>query len=371
MREGYNSLKEKSDSIFLKEYESANQILASIEDIHSLLQCTIVKSDKSRNDSQVTIGDILDFSDIANRYECPSCNQKLELINNELKIVKELQSQNCHNNIYYSDQLIENVKRNRQNIMHILREGHISKDAHVSKLRDMKIKYRQILNEKEKCEKRMFQQVEKINSLEVVLYSIQNCIDIDSEETIDIQYIDDEISRIKTLLEKCEYDRNRKNALDDEISDLSQKLSELNVKDVDSIQEEINGWSEKLTLIVDKLRVYEEKYRQLLEYEEQEKHSKAISKFKSDLKEAKGKYNDISLRYEALEKLRTKTIQAELLALDGVIDNINSHAKQYLDLMFVDPPISASITQFKKLKSNDTKFSLNVRIQYKGNGGGR
>lgn len=68
----------------------------------------------------------------------------------------------------------------------------------------------------------------------------------------------------------------------------------------------------------------------------------------------------------ALLTLRNLSHQAEILALDSVVKNINEHAKVHLDQIFSTDPMMIKVELFKQMK-NDLKCKMNTVIQYAGN----
>ncbi len=73
--------------------------------------------------------------------------------------------------------------------------------------------------------------------------------------------------------------------------------------------------------------------------------------------------------YESAIILKEKITQAESIAMINIINSINTHAHQYLDLFFQDNPISVRLEAFKETKKGSvtqTKPQINIQIEYKG-----
>jgi DNA repair exonuclease SbcCD ATPase subunit len=77
-------------------------------------------------------------------------------------------------------------------------------------------------------------------------------------------------------------------------------------------------------------------------------------------------YEKSKFRYSALLKIKEKSYEAEMLALENTITNINIHAKHYLDMMFEDNPIIVQLENCKKDSKNNIKLKMNLSILYKG-----
>ena len=70
-------------------------------------------------------------------------------------------------------------------------------------------------------------------------------------------------------------------------------------------------------------------------------------------------------KYSSALMLKEKISEAENIVLMNIINSINYYAKIYLDLFFVDDPISVILSAFKETKKVN-KPSINIEIYYKG-----
>jgi DNA repair exonuclease SbcCD ATPase subunit len=73
-------------------------------------------------------------------------------------------------------------------------------------------------------------------------------------------------------------------------------------------------------------------------------------------------------RYSAATLLRDKILQAESIAITNIINSINIHAQEYLDLFFPNDPIVVRLSAFKECKKRNVsaKPQINMEIDYKG-----
>ena len=69
--------------------------------------------------------------------------------------------------------------------------------------------------------------------------------------------------------------------------------------------------------------------------------------------------------YAASTLLKDKILEAESLAILNIINSINIHAQEYLDLFFPDNPIVVRLLPFKTTKKS-VKPQINIEIDYKG-----
>jgi len=70
-------------------------------------------------------------------------------------------------------------------------------------------------------------------------------------------------------------------------------------------------------------------------------------------------------KYAAAILLKDKILQAESLAVGNIVNSINTHAQEYLDLFFPSDPIVVRLLPFKQTKKS-TKPQINIEIDYKG-----
>ena len=89
-----------------------------------------------------------------------------------------------------------------------------------------------------------------------------------------------------------------------------------------------------------------------------------IEKWRGESQTQNKSLKEKEILYTDLLTLREKSNQAEILALESIVENINEFSKYYLDIMFADP-IIVRIENYKQTKK-DLKCKMNVYIQYKG-----
>lgn len=70
-------------------------------------------------------------------------------------------------------------------------------------------------------------------------------------------------------------------------------------------------------------------------------------------------------QYAAATLLKDKILQAESLAIQNIVNSINIHAQEYLDLFFPEHPIVVRLLPFKTTKKS-VKPQINIEIDYKG-----
>jgi DNA repair exonuclease SbcCD ATPase subunit len=71
--------------------------------------------------------------------------------------------------------------------------------------------------------------------------------------------------------------------------------------------------------------------------------------------------------YAAATQLKDKIMEAESIAMENVIDSINTHSRVYLDCFFADNPIAVQLLPFKENKKGTAaKPQICIQIEYKG-----
>jgi DNA repair exonuclease SbcCD ATPase subunit len=103
---------------------------------------------------------------------------------------------------------------------------------------------------------------------------------------------------------------------------------------------------------IEEWKRYEEEY---IRYKEWSSKVKSLT----DLEQQSKK------EYSAATYLKDKILEAESLSILNIINSINIHAQEYLDLFFPDNPIVVRLLPFKTTKKS-VKPQINIEIDYKG-----
>ena len=149
--------------------------------------------------------------------------------------------------------------------------------------------------------------------------SMKNTHNDKYESIKDISYLKDIISSSQDKIEE------------------SQTKKEIALKNVDQIDN-----YNKYNIEKDKYKIFKEKVSDL---EEKEKEDKK--------------------KYTAALFFKEKILEAESIAMQNIVDCINTHAQIYLDYFFPDNPINVKLMCFKETKKNN-KPQINIEIDYKG-----
>ena len=143
-----------------------------------------------------------------------------------------------------------------------------------------------------------------------------------------------------------------------EMNNLNLVELELKVKNCQVELEQYRSDVVKHQQNVEKIQIYRRYETELNEYRQAE------TRF-LDIQESEKKARD---QYHAALMLRDKILEAESIAIANIIDSINFHAHEYLELFFPDNPITIHLQSFKQSKKSNTavKPQINLEINYKG-----
>lgn len=109
-----------------------------------------------------------------------------------------------------------------------------------------------------------------------------------------------------------------------------------------------------LSTLLDKAKEYE---RQLNEY----------LKYKQNLTMSENEYKKAEQTFTCVKKFRDAIITSEFLAINSLIEEINTHLQQHLNLFFPDNPITIEVKLFKENEKKKTvKNQVHVSVGYRG-----
>ncbi len=213
----------------------------------------------------------------------------------------------------------------------------------------------------------LISQREKIKALEAKLNN-KVSLKIDEEELrhmIQVQRqnkikIESYQKKIKTLKAELKITTE---TLESIISDHKTEYTEIH--DIVDIEVEI----QKITAEIEDLKKKGEQYElNLAKIDKYKKYVEEMNRFK----EWRDKVNMFTeeetknrQKYAAATLLKEKILQAESMAILNVVNSINVHAQEYLDLFFPVDPIVVRLMPFKQTKKT-TKPQINLEIDYKG-----
>ncbi len=281
-------------------------------------------------------------------YKCPCCGKNLCLKENQLAETQEKREGPSYDS--WINTLKESLNYTQKEDHQHLLDQHLLASEELSKLK--KIRDGNILPEHLQ---RSLKRLEAIRTCEPE--------DIDEEE------LDKQIEKLENYLEQQWKLQSSISNIEKALEKGYKEIESLNVKSMSVDGEKLRNQLLDISNKLERTLISTEKYNKtkylLGEYKSYLKHVEAIKKWQKKLKSYQRSYETLRQRHTDLMILREKSNQAEVLALDSITENINEHAKHYLDEMFQTDPIVVRIETCKQTKK-DIKCKMNTMIQYRG-----
>jgi exonuclease SbcC len=341
-------------------------------------------------------------------YQCPSCNTSLRFqdkqlvfshceipheeididelknnINNKTKTINKLQylipeEENKLKRYNQTCQEIEQIKNNYESDIPSKTEA----EETIEYLKEYKKSQLELEKKKKKLENnindkvfsstvemfknQILKQKEKIRNLESLM-KFGNLEDNINEEELrqDIQIQRQNKDKISV------YEKNIKNlsqelktvqdSLDHETEMFSLKYKEIRdvENDLISTKNELETLKNNLTDHSNNLSKIEQYNKNQEEIKKYKDESEKIEKLREDETKNRKKYSSALM-------LRDKIAEAESISVTNIINSINIHVQDYLDLFFPNDPIVIRLCPFKTTKKNENKPQINLEIDYKG-----
>jgi len=335
-------------------------------------------------------------------YDCPKCHTNLKLTDSGLEIFDEdilpdngdidtieRKIKTIQNDILKSERKIVDTEKRAEKIEYLQTEIDSVKNKYETDIPDINEltetleymkEYKRIQNE---LEKKLKIPLEFSGSLEVFKEQIDKSkknLEKMGKKIEKIQdNIDEEELRENILVQKRAKEKlfeisNSINVLNSEIKDTKAEidvflqnfyLNYKETKEIKDIEKDIEETEKKLNEYRELEKQYTLNLEKIQEYnrekEKNDKYKEWIDKHE-DLSEREKKSRD---KYAAATLLKEKILQAESIAVLNIINSINIHAQEYLDIFFPNDPIVVRLTPFKETKKT-TKPQINIEIDYKG-----
>jgi len=345
-------------------------------------------------------------------YECPSCHSSLRFQDNELHLfqntfpkyekttVEDLKEEitKISNVIKRLENLIPTeeakIKRCKEIALEIESlegqyEGEIPTKEEVESTIEYMKEYKRSQTELDKKLKHLEESLTKnIFSSSVELFqsqlinqkehikSIQDTLNLENISLeIEEEDLRNKIQKQKNNKEKMiEYEKQNKIS-EKELKIITESLKEIEenftnkykiIQDVNILQLKIDEKTSEMQELKQKLELAEKNYNQIEEYKKYKESMERYKEWDVKVKELEEKEENKRKRYAAAMMLKDKILEAESLAILNVINSINIHAQEYLDIFFPNDPIVVRLLPFKTTKKNTNKPQVNLEIDYKG-----
>jgi DNA repair exonuclease SbcCD ATPase subunit len=200
---------------------------------------------------------------------------------------------------------------------------------------------------------------------------LENNFNSNLDETELRKKITDETSlleQIKSLKQRILESQRQKEKIETEINTLNNTHIKKYTK-VNSVEEIISLKNAKTDIILENQKKRDEIQIILQQIEKYKEYEKTLESWQNIYKKKtylEAQEIEERKRHAAACLLRDKILEAESIAIQNMIDNINTHVQLYLEYFFPDNPINVRINAFKETKKEESKPSINLEIDYKG-----
>ena len=340
-------------------------------------------------------------------YNCPSCNNKLQIIENKLSIYTDIITEYSDMNIHDINSKITVIEKkiNKLETYIITEENKFDKYQKIEKdINDIISQYEDEINEETLIDDleniKVFYNLQK--KQEAKLSEIQNILQEENLSTsfkiflkdnnklkLDIENLENicgknnEILSEEELRELIINEEKNKDTIERLIKEKNKKNEELlkNKKDIETLKnnhinkyQDINNEESIQTLIKNNenqineyendIKMHTSNLDQIYKYNRYIQDLEKYSDFKNKIIELENKEKEDRKKYNASVLLKEKILEAESIAILNIIETINNHSQVYLDYFFPDNPILVKLQSFKETKK-DNKPQINIDIDYK------
>ena len=341
-------------------------------------------------------------------YNCPSCNNNLQIIYNKLSIYTDKITEHSHMDIEDINSKIITIEKQLKKLdtFIITEENKLDKYLKIeNNINDITSQYEDELDEETlsddleniktyynfqlKQETKLSEientlSEEKFSTSFKIFLKDNNKLKLEIEELENISGKNNEISSEEELRELIIDEEKNKDSFERLIKDKQKKDQEIlkNKKDIETLK---NNHIEKYQTINNVEKINQEikdKDNQIITYENDiqthtlnlnqiNKYNRYIqdfekySDFKNKIIQLENQEKEHRKKYNAAILLKEKILEAESIAILNIIETINNHSQVYLDHFFPDNPILVKLQTFKETKK-DNKPQITIDIDYKG-----
>lgn len=309
-----------------------------------------------------------------NVYKCPSCKSSLRLENDNLLIWKETIEEHKD----YQKDLVR-LKSNLKAVENDINREEINKDRKnriVKNIETIKNSYDsndtlqdtiESLSNMEEYYRENLVKGQNLKNLTSNLVKLTPPEKFIERDIIEVNDDEEELKHIiwnnKKNMEELEKNKNMLKNLEEK---LKTKLQDEDIKVFDDT--ELDAKIVKYESEIEKYNTQYNRYKNILEdiikYEKYLQEYSIYKEWEDKVKKLKVEESTCKKSYAAATTLKEKILQAESISITNIVNSINLHAQEYLDLFFPDNPINIRLSTFKETKKS-TKPQINLEIEYK------
>jgi DNA repair exonuclease SbcCD ATPase subunit len=304
-------------------------------------------------------------------YNCPSCNEYLNMVNGELVLYKEKVEEKCDDisSLTYALSILEKNLKNVQKQLDVL----LHQRSEYNKLFDdfellavtIEKKYNNndysaLLSSLKKDEQTfLFTKKNKEDTeRQLKRFNLYEDTEEDTEEVTEevIENIVREILKIEQQLSRHT-----------EISSRLKKLDEVDTSDTsDNVDYSslLSDYKEKLLQTDEKISQYSDSIRQLEIWRQNEENNIKYKELEESIQRSKDAKDYGMEVVKCCEKLLLYVKDAETRSVFDFIESLNYHASLYIEDFFPDEDFHVQLSTTKELKSGKDKMGLFFEVQY-------
>lgn len=142
------------------------------------------------------------------------------------------------------------------------------------------------------------------------------------------------------------------------------------VKELDTLEHTVKEQEETLLSLKKEEVLREQNLKAIQDYLNYKKELDTYNEWQKKISTLEESEKKVRQQYSAGMIVKDKILEAESIAMTNIINSINTHAQEYLDLFFPDSPIVVRLLPFKQTKkksvSGSVKPQINLEVDYKG-----
>jgi len=374
------------------------------------VDCQLLQNKKLEKDNLIKQLEI--FKQLYNQkfiYNCPSCNNNLQIIDNKLSICTDKITEHSHMDneedinskiisiekqikkletvIITEENKLDKCQKIEKNINDITSqyEDELNEETLADDLENIKTYYNlQLKQENKLSEVQNILLEENFSSSFKIFLKDNNKLKLDIEDLENISGKNNEILTEEELRELIIKEEKNKDTFEHLIKDKRKKEEEVlkNKKDIETLKnshinkyQSINNEQEIKEKIKDKenqiityendIKTHTSNLVQINKYNRYIQDFDKYSEFKNRIIDLETQEKEHRKKYNASILLKEKILEAESIAILNIIETINNHSQVYLDHFFPDNPILVKLQTFKETKK-DNKPQITIDIDYKG-----
>jgi DNA repair exonuclease SbcCD ATPase subunit len=315
-------------------------------------------------------------------YQCPSCQTFLQFEEEKLKISvveqvkRDASIDETKRNIVKLEKLITDDSNKLNRIKEANEELKSIKDGYEEFPDDIEYTLKELkeynITQLQNQKKKMQLEQTKTYSTAIQTFKNQLCKTKDTIERLQ-KDLKREISSIseddlRSLIYEEKEKRILYNEYEKQIKQLECELytEEKDVRVVNIIEDDIANTKRQIDTLKNECLTHESNIKDIEKYLKYKEDLSIFNSWEKKITILQTKETECKKTHAASTLLKEKILEAESLAINNIVNSINLHAQEYLDIFFPNEPITIRLNPFKTDKKQSVKPQINLEIDYKG-----